>query len=206
MPPDDALPPSRLPASPSAEQIARHFVSTFGVRVDLDALPAASRLSLAGARVPEPPEAALLDRVLQLVPAPLLTAVDRILVVDRGETGRAGSYDSRIIRIRTPALNLREGDPIYRRRFSLFTTTVLHELAHAVYEEWLTPEQRDLVLDDYIAFLERSGAPTEGEPSETGVQHHLAAIMLTALLGYSRPFISVSQARRAWERLGVLIR
>lgn len=180
-----------------------------GVRVDLhalDALPALERLSLAGARLPEPPEAVLLDRVLQLVPAPLLAAVDRVLIVDTGETARPGSYHGRMVRIRTPALDLRRGDPDYGNRFSVFTTTVLHEIGHAVYEELLTPRQRDLVLDDYIAFLDRSGASTEGEPTEAGVQHHLVAVTLTALLGYGRPFISVSQARAAWEKLGVPIR
>src|SRR5207244_565864 len=80
----------RLPARTSADQMADHFAGTYGVRVDLgalDVLPAHVRLSLAGARPPEPAEAALLDRVLQVVPAPLLKAVDRLLIVDTGETG-----------------------------------------------------------------------------------------------------------------------
>ena len=65
MPPDHALPLSRLPARHSTDQIARHFAAAHGVRVDLralEALPAHVRLSLAGARPPEPSEAALLDQ------------------------------------------------------------------------------------------------------------------------------------------------
>jgi hypothetical protein len=187
---DDTLPPSRLPADTGAADVARHFGAAHGVQVDLDGinqLPERVRLSLGGARLLEPPEAVLLDRVLQLVPPPLLRAVDRVLIVDTGETGRTGTYDGRIVRIRTPALRLREGDPLFGGRFSVFTTTVLHEVGHAVYEEWLTPRQRDVLLEDYIAFLSRSGASTEGEPKETGVQHHLVALLLTALLGYGSP-------------------
>src|SRR4051794_15464196 len=160
MPLDRALPPRR-PARPNAEQIARHFVETFGVGVDpadLETLPAHVRLGLAGARLPEPPEAALLDRVLQLIPAQLLKAVDRVLIVDTGETGRPGSYDARIVRIRTPALDLRRADPEYGNEYSVFTTTVIHELGHAVYEELLTDHQRDLVLASYAAFLDQFAA------------------------------------------------
>jgi hypothetical protein len=206
MPVDRPLPPPRLSLRASAGEIVQHFPERSGVRVDLaalDALPALERLSLAGARLPEPPEAVLLDRVLQLVPAPLLAAVDRILIVDTGETGRPGSYLGRIVRVRTPALRLREGDPVYGGQFSVFTTTVLHEIGHAVYEELLTPRQRDLVLVDYISFLERSGAPSDGEPTEAGVQHHLSALLLTALLGYSKPFMSVVYARSVLAEIGI---
>ena len=208
MPLDRALPPSRLPAHSSAEQVARYFVQTSGVRVDLvglDVLPAHVRLSLAGARLPEPPEAALLDRVLQLVPAPLRMAVDRVLIVNTGETGRPGSYDGRIIRIRTPALDLRRGDPEYGNQFSVFTTTVIHEVGHAAYEELLAMRQRETLLEDYILFLERSGAFAEGEPTETGTQHHLAALLLTALLGHSKPLMSVAYGRSVLAELGILV-
>lgn len=206
MPLDDTLHPSRLPTRATVQQLVNHFPSEHDVRVDLVGLGVLLpqvRLGLAGARLPEPSEAALLDRVLQLVPAPLLACVDRVLIVDTGETGRLGTYERRIVRIRTPALRLRDGDPVYGRRFSLFTTTVLHEIAHAVYEEWLTPPQRELLLDDYISFLARSGAETEGEPRESGVQHHFVALMLTALLGYTRPFMSVAYARSMLRELGV---
>ena len=207
MSPDHALPPSRLPAHPGARQIAQHFAETYGVRIDLgalDLLPAYVRLSLAHARPPESPEATLLDRVLQLVPAPLLEAVDRVLIVDTGETGRPGSYDYRIIRIRTPALDLRRGDPEYGNEFSVFTTTIVHELGHAVYEELLTLRQREILLDDYLLFLERSGAPPESEPTETGTQHHLATLLLTALLGHGKRLMSVVYARSVLAELGIL--
>jgi hypothetical protein len=206
MPLDRVLPLSQLPADATTDQIARHFAQAWGLRVDLSelhVLPAYVRLSLAGARPPEPPEAALLDRVLQVVPTSLLTAVDRLLIVDTGETGRPGSYDSRIIRIRTPALDLRRGDPEYGNEFSAFTTTVVHELGHAVYEELLHERQREILLEDYIMFLERSSVPTEGEPTEPGTQHHLAALLLAALLGYGKPLMSVTYARLVLAELGI---
>jgi hypothetical protein len=205
MPPDHALPPSRLPARSSADQIAHYFAATHGVRVDLgalDLLPAHVRLSLAGARPPEPPEAALLDRVLQVIPAPLLRAVDRLLIVDTGETGRPGSYDDRTIRIRTPALDLSRGDPEYGNEFSVFTATVIHELGHAVYEELLNEQQRDLVLASYAAFLDQLGVPA-GEPTVPGTQHHLSALLLTALLGHGRQLMSVTYAQSVLAEVGI---
>src|SRR5438094_107258 len=125
---DETLSPPRLRVRSAREQIVRHFPTAFGVRIDpgdLAALPDRERLSLAGARLPEPPEAVLLDRVLQLVPVRLLEPVDRILIVDRGSTGTYGGFRAGIIRIYTPALRLTLPDPDYGRRFSFFTTTVL---------------------------------------------------------------------------------
>ena len=209
MPVDDVLPPSRLSAHASEDEIVRYFPAAFGVRVDvegLEALPALVRLSLAGARPPEPLEAALLDRVLQLVPTPLLAAVDRVLIVDTGETGRPGTYGGRIIRIRTPALQLRTADPDFGGDFSVFATTVIHELGHAVYDELFTDRQRDLVLASYVAFLDQFGTPVSGEPTEVGVQHHFVGLLLTAILGHGTPFRSVAYARSALDELGLPMR
>ncbi len=94
MPVDNTLPPSRLPAYPASEQIVRHFPATFGVQVDLsglDALPVQERLTLLGARLPEPPEAVLLDRILELVPAGMLPAIGRIVMLDSLAVGRLGT-------------------------------------------------------------------------------------------------------------------
>jgi hypothetical protein len=206
---DRALPPSQLPTHPNAAQIARYFAERCGVRVDLaglDMLPAYVRLSLQGARLPEPPEAAMLDRVLQLIPTPLLKAVDRVPVVDTGETGRPGSYDARIIRVRTPALKLRNGDPEYGKEFSIFTTTVIHELGHAVYEELLTDHQRDLVLASYVAFLDQLGTPPADEPTDAGVQNHFVALLLTVLLGRGTPFRIVAYAQSVLDEVGLSMR
>src|SRR3954465_10021815 len=90
MPADDTLPASRLPLLPDPAQVLRYFPEVFGIREDtegLDALPEPDRLRLAGARPLEPPEAVLLDRVLQLVPTPLLRPIERIIVVPTRGTG-----------------------------------------------------------------------------------------------------------------------
>src|SRR5438067_2290547 len=116
MPLDDELPPSRLPLDVQADEIAQHFLAAFGVRVDvegLDALPGWERLSLAGARLPEPPEAVLLDRVLQLVPRALLVAVERIVIVQSRGTARYGGSRSGIVRVSAQEAWVSEGDRRY---------------------------------------------------------------------------------------------
>jgi hypothetical protein len=198
MPVDRSLPPPRLSRRASVSEIVRHFREAFGVRVDLEGLELLAplaRLRLAGARLPEPPEAVLLDRILQVVPLIFLAAVDRVLIVDSGETGRLGSFDSGIVRVRTPALHLHQEDPDINGHFSLFTTTVLHEIGHAAYERILSKSQCDLVLTSYLAFLDRFPVTPAGEPSEAGVQHHFVAVLLTAILGQPTPFRSVAYAR-----------
>src|SRR5919197_1554782 len=99
MPLDDVLPSSRLPHEPAGGQIVAHFHTAHGVRVDWDDLTMNERLGLAGARLPEPPEAHLLDRVLQLVPRALLQPVQRILIVDNGAVGRFGGYLAGLVRL-----------------------------------------------------------------------------------------------------------
>jgi hypothetical protein len=208
MPPDASLPPSRLPPRASADEIARHFPAVWSVRVDpedLEALPRHGHLSLAGARLPEPPEAVLLDRVLQLVPTGLLEKLDRILIVDSSETGRLGGYDNGIVRVRTPALDLRRGDPEYGSRFSSFTITVLHEIGHAVFEEWLSVRQRASLIDSYIDSLSEEEPPPPGEPSEVGAAHYFIRLFLAALLSHSRPPLGVAGARRRLAELGIVL-
>jgi hypothetical protein len=68
MPLDETLLPPRLSIGATQEEIVAFFAATFGVRVGLSDLPAGERASLAGARVPRPDEARLLDRVLQMLP------------------------------------------------------------------------------------------------------------------------------------------
>src|SRR5258707_401752 len=152
MPLDDELPPSRLPSQVQAQQIARHFPEAFGVRVDLDdldTLPALERQSLFGARLPEPPEAVLLDRVLQLIPKALLAPAERLVMLPSRGTARPGGSRSRIVRLSAQEARVREGDPRYGRAFSMFTTTLLHEIGHLVFAETLAETQREQVSADY---------------------------------------------------------
>ena len=48
---------------------------------------------------------------------------------------------------------MREGDPRYGRAFSLFTTTVLHEIGQVVFEASLSPIQQEQVSEMYLDFL-----------------------------------------------------
>src|SRR5947209_7757790 len=129
---DHELPPSRLPSSVQVPQIDRHFLEAFGIRVDLDgldALPALERQRLASARPLEPPEAVLLDRVLQLVPRELLQSVERVCMLQTRGTARFGGSLQGIIGLSAEEARVRERDRRFTGSFSLFTTTLLHELA-----------------------------------------------------------------------------
>lgn len=206
MPRDDTLPISRLPARATARQVTGHFPAEYGARIDLDgleALPPQERLSLVGARLPEPPEAVLLDRVLQLVPPHMLAVVERVLIIASGETARLGGFDAGIVRIRTPVLALRQGDGEYGNRFSRFTTTVLHEIGHAVFERWLTTEQRTAVVNAYLDDLARSREVARVDPSDREAQHYFISLLLPVLLGSGMPPLSSGEARRRLAALGI---
>ena len=209
MPIDNELPPSRLAIWVPAGQFVLHFLHVFGIRVDLeglDALPALERLSLAGARLPEPPEAVLLDRVLQLVPASMLKAVERIVIVQTRGTARYGGSRRSLVQGSAQEARVREGDPGYGRRFSFFTTTVLHEVGHAIFDGVLSASQRDAVADDYFRFLDRIGSPPPGEPTEAGVQHFFVGHFMAALLGRGEPPTTAAQGRESLARLGLDLR
>jgi hypothetical protein len=203
MPLDASLPASQL-ARATAEEILRHFHAAYSVRVDLEDVPAAERLSLVGARLPEPPEARLLDRVLQVVPPGLRRAVDRILIVDNGVAGQYGGYRSGIIRIYTPALRLTLADPAAASRYSYFTTTVLHELGHAVYDR-LSADQRGAVADLYLDFL-IEGLPASVEPTPKGAEHYFVDLVVAALLGLGAHGMGVNAVRERVRALGIELR
>ena len=201
MPLDASLPPPRLPRNAGLDEIVRHFPAAFGVRVDLDDLPRGELLRLAGARLPEPPEARLLDRALQLVPPPLLRAVDRILMVDSGLTGTYGMYLNGLIGLHSPALRVHDADPRYGGRLSYFSTTVVHEVRHAVYARELTPAQRASIVELYLTRFVQSAFPDASEPSEAGAEHYFVDMFVAALLGQGGEFLRAGEAR---ERLRVL--
>lgn len=206
MPLDDTLPPSRLPANPTAAEIVRHFPSSFGVPVDVEgvgALPALERLSLAGARLPEPPEAVLLDRVLQLVPAELIRTVKRLVIVQSRGTARFGGSRSRIVRLSAQEARIGEGDYRYGDRFSLFSTTVLHEIGHVVFEACLSVEQHAQLSDEYLEELDARPRIPPGEPTQLGLEHYFIRFFVAALLGRGEPPLSGSAARRRLAELGM---
>src|SRR5688572_20242167 len=113
MPLDDNLPPPRLPEGPSPRQIVGHILREFGVRVDtegLDDLPERMRRHVTGARLPEPPEAVVLDRVLQLVPRMLLRSVERIVMVQTRGTARLGGALGGVLAISAEEARVRVRD------------------------------------------------------------------------------------------------
>src|SRR5438128_2484301 len=79
--------------------------------------------------------------------------------------GRFGGYLGGIIRLYSPALRLTFADPHFSGRFSYFTTTVLHEIGHAIYAEEFGDEQRRRVTDLYLAELIATNEEDEVEPS-----------------------------------------
>jgi hypothetical protein len=206
MPFDDTLPPSRLPAFPELDQILAHFASTSGIRVDtdgLDRLPAVERQRYAAARPLEPPEAALLDRVLQLVPPRLLRGVKRIVVLPTRGTARPGGYLNGIVSVSAAEADVGRTDAEYGNRFSVFTTTVLHEIGHAIFDTVLSPEQQEAVRTDYLEELTDLGDLSAGEPSEDGAQHYFIAFFVAAVLGYGRPPRTAGVSRRKLARFGL---
>lgn len=209
MPFDDTLPPSRLPPFSEVDQILAHFPAAFDIRVDtggLERLPALERQRFAAARPPEPPEAVLLDRVLQLVPARLLRGIERILVLPTRGTARPGGYLTGIVSVSAAEADVRRPDPIYGNRFSVFTTTVLHEIGHAVFETELTAQGQYEVLGSYA--LSEVASAAEARPEAElieDVQHHFIRYFLPALLGYGRPPYSAAASRRALALFGLVL-
>jgi hypothetical protein len=204
MPLDETLLPPRLPIGATQEETIAFFAATFGVRVDLSDLPAGERASLAGARVPRPDEARLLDRVLQMLPGPIAGAAARILVIDSGVVGREGSYRAGIVRLYTPVLRLTLPDPIFGGRFSYFTTTVLHELAHAAYATKLTPVQRNAIVDAYLDELVLCRQDASADPTELGAEHLFARVFTRRALRLARGPMLGDHESALWEILEAL--
>ena len=69
-------------------------------RAELESLLATVRSSIRGTRLPELPEAVLLDRVLQLVDRHVRAVVERVLLIAGGETVRMGGFAAGIGRLR----------------------------------------------------------------------------------------------------------
>jgi hypothetical protein len=206
MPLDDHLPLPHLPARLESAEIARHFESAFQIMVDpagINVLPAADRLSLAGARLPEPPEAVLLDRVLQLVPTNLLTPVKAVLILTSRGTGRQGGARGGVVRVSAHEARLREGDPRYDRAVSLFTTTTLHEIGHVVFEACLSDTQQEHATDTYLSYLASQPQVPGGEPTQVGLEHFFIDLFIAALVGRGEPPLTAGVARRTLSMLGV---
>ncbi len=206
MPVDDTLPPSQLADILAINQILHHFPAAFGIRVDtagLDELPELERQRYGTARPPEPPEAVLLDQVLQLVPRRLLRGIDRILVLPTRGTGRPGGYLHGIVAVSASEADVRRPDPDYDNRFSVFVTTVVHEIGHAVFQTALTPAQQDLVLDRYVKSLDALAVIPPEEPTQQGVEHYFIDYFLPALLHFGSHAHGAAAARRMLAEFGV---
>ena len=189
MPRDDPLPPSRLPPRVSQDEIVDHFAAVCGVRTDLedvDTLPPWLRLRLADARLPEPPEARLLDRALQVVPRAVLQLVSRIFIVDAGITAHLGAYGGGVIRLGSGALRLRLPDEQFPKHLSILTGTVLHEFGHAAYQDLLTPAQRSAADVLYLQYLLGPGHRVTADLTPGEAEHHFVALFVAATtrLGY----------------------
>ena len=206
MPLDDELPPSRLPARSEQERIVQHFTDAFGVRVDpegLDVVQEREHVSFIGARLPKPLEAVLMDRVLQLVPVEMLRGVERIVMLPSRGTARYGGYLNGIIRLAADPAWRRTRDAEFGGNYSLFTTTLLHEVGHAVYRRWLTDEQRALATDLYLNWFIRQQPPGTPQPTAGGGEHFFIALFCSALLGANSPWGTTREAREFLDALGV---
>jgi hypothetical protein len=206
MPRDDTLPPSRLPPFATAEHIVRHFSEECGVRVDvndLDALPSRMRLRLSGVRLPEPPEAALLDRVLQVVPSAVFKLVIRMLIVDAGITAHLGVYGRGVIRLGTGALRLRLPDEQFADQLSILTGTLLHEFGHTVFQDLLTPAQRRAAEALYLDYLIGPGRHSASDLTPGEAEHHFVALFVAALARISYGGIGPGTIRDQLQELGV---
>jgi hypothetical protein len=206
MPLDDVLPPTQLPPTCGASEIVAHFASAFDVRVDvddLDALPAHVRLRLTGVRLPEPPEAIVIDRALQVVPKAMLQLIDRILIVDSGVIGHLGIYFRGVIRLGTAALRPHQPNHQFGRRLSILSGSLLHEIGHAVYEQ-LTPAQRFDAESLYLDFAER---PNELHARVTAeeAEHHFVALFVAATTGINYGPLGATTIKALVSNLGVTL-
>ena len=160
-------------------------------------------VSFAGACLPEPPEAVLMDRVLQLVPLELLRGVERIVMLPSRGTARYGSYLNGSIRLGVDAASRRQPDAEFGNRYSLFTTTLLHEVGHAIHQVWLTNEQRAKVVDAYLdRFIERE-QDEDGEPTMWQAEHFFIDLITGVLLRVDSASASLAEARAVLGELGV---
>jgi hypothetical protein len=203
---DDTLPPSRLPAFVEFDQILAHFPAAFGIRVDTDGLhrlPAVDRQRYATARPPEPPEAVLLDRVLQLAPLRLLRGVDRMVILPTRGTARPGGYLNGIVSVSAAEADAGRPDPEYGNRFSVFATTIAHEIGHAIFVTMLSAEEQYRVVGDYVADPRRLAVD---DLLDNDIQHHFISIFIPALLGYGRAPRTAGASRRKLAEFGLDLR
>jgi hypothetical protein len=208
MPLDGTLPSPGLSSRPVAAEIMRHFPRAYGVRVDaagVDLVPGQDLMGFEGARLPEPPEAVLMDRVLQLVPVELLRGIERIVMLPSRGTDRYGGYLNGIIRLSADAASRRIRDPEFGGNYSVFTTTLLHEVGHAVYQRWLTDDQRAQVIDLYLDRFIQRPPPGVPEPTTSGAEHFFVALLSSALLGAGSSWGTPRVARESLEIVGVRI-
>jgi hypothetical protein len=144
-----------------------------------------------------------MDRVLQLVPREMLRGVERIVMLPSRGTARYGSYLNGIIRLGVDAASRRLPDGEFGSRYSLVTTTLLHEIGHAIHQVWLTNEQRAKVVDAYLdRFIERRGEE-DGEPTTRQAEHFFIDLVMGVLLRVDTASASLAEAGAVLGELGV---
>ena len=144
-----------------------------------------------------------MDRVLQLVPVEMLRGVERIVMLPSRGTARYGGYLNGIIRIGTDAASLRTPDAEIGGRFSTFTTTLLHEVGHAIYQVWLTDDQRAQVIDTYLDRFIQRGPRGGEEPTASQAEHFFVDLVIGVLLRVDTQSASLGEARVLLEALHV---
>ncbi|MBI3971150.1 MAG: hypothetical protein HY332_07650 [Chloroflexi bacterium] len=118
-------------------------------------------------------------------------------------TARLGGFLNGIVRLSALEADVRRPDAEYGNRFSLFTTTTLHEIGHAIFETALSASQQDIVMSDYLETLDAGVSVPAGEPSDQGTQHLFIDFLVSALLGYGRPPRSAGASRRRIAAFGL---
>jgi hypothetical protein len=111
--------------------------------------------------------------------------------------------DNGIIRLGVGAASRRMPDGEYGGRYSVFTTTLLHEVSHAIYQGWLSDEQRAMVIDEYLNRLIRLGPRAGEEPTTVEAEHFFVDLVTGVLLRVDTRSASLSEARVLLRELGV---
>lgn len=145
----------------------------------------------------------MLDRVLQLVPSRLLRGVERIVVLPTRGTARPGGYLNGAISIGVRYADMRRPDAEYGNRFSVFTTTIAHEIGHAIFETVLSADEQYRAIGDYAA--EPRGLVAD-QLLDADIQHYFIDFFIPALLGHGQPPRTAGMSRRKLAEFGLDLR
>ncbi len=108
-----------------------------------------------------------------------------------------------MIRLGTDAASRRVRDTELGGNYSLFTTTLLHEIGHAIFTTWLSDRQRGVVVDAYLDRLAEGRSRWEEEPTTAAAEHFFVALVTGVFLRVESPSASLAEARALLRDLGV---